>query len=432
MMLQGHAGGRFGDIWQVLPAYEQVLRRLEALKIQYPATEPPNQADVPSTLLATFNNSEELSYGATAVATETSDDTTAEHHLSINITIAWQKLDEYYQKLDDNPIYVAAIVLHPRMKWHYLEQRWKERPNWIKASKSAFNSLCLGYQYQEADKATPSPPKRVQRTYDWLSDDDVSDSEAATGIDQQLSEYLRMARSKDMTIEDSPINYWICHRNMWLHLAAMALDIYSTPVMSDEPERVFSITGAALSPRRRLLKSTTIGYAMCVKAWIAAGLIELDRYDQALPSDTTHSLTIPIGVTSQPPVHRLLYSLEYLRAFNSTSGGITTLYWPYRRCMRLLRSRKANHTTTKAAVLAIPQYKAIQDNTKVYTTLSIQHWSLTNQYKTIRTSSFVCIVCWTVWPRPPKSWLTDCWNHWSPWHRGPAMVKLQWKQRSSS
>jgi len=38
----------------------------------------------------------------------------------------------------------------------------------------------------------------------------------------------------------------------------MALDIYSTPTMSDELERIFSATGAAVLLRRRLLKSETI------------------------------------------------------------------------------------------------------------------------------------------------------------------------------
>jgi hypothetical protein len=47
--------------------------------------------------------------------------------------------------------------------------------------------------------------------------------------------------------------------------------------MSDEPERVFSITGAAITPRRRLLKSEKIGYLMCLKAWIKAGVVSLDR-----------------------------------------------------------------------------------------------------------------------------------------------------------
>jgi hypothetical protein len=54
-----------------------------------------------------------------------------------------------------------------------------------------------------------------------------------------------------MSIKDSPIEYWISKRSIWLQLAQMALDIYATPAISDEPERVFSITGNLLSQRRR-------------------------------------------------------------------------------------------------------------------------------------------------------------------------------------
>ena len=82
---------------------------------------------------------------------------------------------------------------------------------------------------------------------------------------------------KALSKKDSPVQYWLLHRQQWPHLSALALDVYSVPVMSDEPERVFSITGAAITPRRRLLKSDKIGYLMCLKAWINAGVITVDR-----------------------------------------------------------------------------------------------------------------------------------------------------------
>jgi hypothetical protein len=59
-------------------------------------------------------------------------------------------------------------------------------------------------------------------------------------------------------IKDSPITYWVSKRSIWPQLAEMALDVYSTPYMSDEPERVFSATGTSLTPRRRTLKGDII------------------------------------------------------------------------------------------------------------------------------------------------------------------------------
>jgi len=46
----------------------------------------------------------------------------------------------------------------------------------------------------------------------------------------------------------------------------MALDIFATPTMSDEPERVFSTAGAAISLRRRLISDKTIKYLICLKS----------------------------------------------------------------------------------------------------------------------------------------------------------------------
>lgn len=35
----------------------------------------------------------------------------------MKVNAGWQKVDEYYERLDDSAVYVAAVVLHPRMKW---------------------------------------------------------------------------------------------------------------------------------------------------------------------------------------------------------------------------------------------------------------------------------------------------------------------------
>jgi hypothetical protein len=49
--------------------------------------------------------------------------------LCVGINLAWQKLDEYYSKTDQSPIYVAAVVLHPGLEWKWLEKAWRGRPS---------------------------------------------------------------------------------------------------------------------------------------------------------------------------------------------------------------------------------------------------------------------------------------------------------------
>jgi hypothetical protein len=40
------------------------------------------------------------------------------------INLAWEKLDEYYSKLDEAPAYAAALILHPRYRLKYFKQKW--------------------------------------------------------------------------------------------------------------------------------------------------------------------------------------------------------------------------------------------------------------------------------------------------------------------
>jgi hypothetical protein len=64
----------------------------------------------------------------------------------------------------------------------------------------------------------------------------------------------------------------------------MALNIYSTLPMSDEPERVFSEGGNLLVLRRRQLLGDHVQEILCLKSWQGSGLITLDGalFDQVI------------------------------------------------------------------------------------------------------------------------------------------------------
>jgi hypothetical protein len=76
---------------------------------------------------------------------------------------------------------------------------------------------------------------------------------ASTDKIDQLQMYEQEAYTEDPKAFDSPIPYWLSKRAQWPQLVQMALDVYSTPAMSDEPERVFSITSNLLAQRCRRL-----------------------------------------------------------------------------------------------------------------------------------------------------------------------------------
>jgi hypothetical protein len=49
------------------------------------------------------------------------------------------------------------------------------------------------------------------------------------------------------------------------------------PAMADEPERLFSQAGDAISPRRRRLSDDTVASLMCLKSWQSSGIIAIDK-----------------------------------------------------------------------------------------------------------------------------------------------------------
>jgi hypothetical protein len=65
--------------------------------------------------------------------------------LCVGINLAWQKLDEYYSKTDQSPVYVAAVELHPGYKWKWLEKAWRGCPGWISRARVGVKKLWLEY-----------------------------------------------------------------------------------------------------------------------------------------------------------------------------------------------------------------------------------------------------------------------------------------------
>jgi hypothetical protein len=97
-----------------------------------------------------------------------------EDHFKANINLAWQKLDDYYTLTDRTPIYVAVVILHPRYNYSWIQRKWHDKPNWIKATDEAMKTLWEQYLCQPssftdtlaapASPRAPSPSKRGRRT----------------------------------------------------------------------------------------------------------------------------------------------------------------------------------------------------------------------------------------------------------------------------
>lgn len=105
--------------------------------------------------------------------------------------------------------------------------------------------------------------------------DEWSDGEDS-GLDQ-LEQYLSEQPDRSYSSVDSSTKFWLARRKICPQLTAIALDIYAVPAMADEPERLFSQAGDAISPHRRRLSDNTVASLVSLKSWQSSGIITIDK-----------------------------------------------------------------------------------------------------------------------------------------------------------
>ncbi|KAF6514981.1 hypothetical protein HZS61_006155 [Fusarium oxysporum f. sp. conglutinans] len=90
--------GSYGNVWEVIQGFEFLLEVLEDYK---------------------------------QLASEIPD----AEHFRINVNLGWEKLNKYYSRLDETPIYYTALALHPAFRWGYFENEWKDNTEWVMKAK---------------------------------------------------------------------------------------------------------------------------------------------------------------------------------------------------------------------------------------------------------------------------------------------------------
>jgi hypothetical protein len=216
-------GGRFGAIYEIIPVFEYLLARFKELVLPFEDVDY-EQLDAP------------------------------EDHLAINVQTAWAKLQDYYKKLDESPVYYAATcLLHPAYK-SYCDQAWCDkgspRGSWL--ATAAVGYWTLYGVYITPQNTETRPRERVQGAIDEaiaavMGGDSDSD-------DKFSDEYERWRRLKPQWTNaelktDCPIKYWVALRHKYPTLLCFAIDILSIPAASSKCERMFSEVGDLLAPR---------------------------------------------------------------------------------------------------------------------------------------------------------------------------------------
>jgi hAT family C-terminal dimerisation region len=83
----------------------------------------------------------------------------------------------------------------------------------------------------------------------------------------ELDQYLRTPTVINLSLK--PISWWLepTQQSTFPNLSRMAIDILSIPVMSAEPERLFSSAKITITDRRNQLKSDIIEALECLQSW---------------------------------------------------------------------------------------------------------------------------------------------------------------------
>ncbi|EAQ87601.1 hypothetical protein CHGG_04220 [Chaetomium globosum CBS 148.51] len=155
---QSGTSGRLSD---VLMGMEYVLGHLEGYKTLYDKdsgleaaraaeasadlarNQPTSLSQLRSTRRLRFNEGALPSHARDEYVTMPDSDgllrLQARERASIRASInnAWKKLDEYYTKLADSPLFTAAIILNPNLGLRWLRRRWRdpEQHEWLVAAK---------------------------------------------------------------------------------------------------------------------------------------------------------------------------------------------------------------------------------------------------------------------------------------------------------
>lgn len=221
-------------------------------------------------------------------------------HFANNINHAWEKLDEYYRKLSETPVYYAAVALHPAYRWQFFEETWEGKPQWIYDAKAAVQKVWDNEYNQTNREAQAAEPAQKKRRFKSrfgqyreshrsrapstpLSDlDDAASSSLSgpTSSSQQngpLNEYERWQADRGEADEfvTNPFEYWHERRKLYPRLSQMALDFLSVAPMSAEVERLFSSAGRMVTNERGHLDAKVVALCQCLRSWAREKLIQL-------------------------------------------------------------------------------------------------------------------------------------------------------------
>uniref|UniRef100_A0A0D2XTH9 HAT C-terminal dimerisation domain-containing protein n=1 Tax=Fusarium oxysporum (strain Fo5176) TaxID=660025 RepID=A0A0D2XTH9_FUSOF len=192
---------------------------------------------------------------------------------------AWQKLNEYYTKLGDSPLFAASIILHPSLGMNYLEVNWasEEQLVWVRDAKIGLSDYLDRWYHcnrpvDEQQKmimdtstslSVPRTTTEVSVFKQWIK----SRTAKTTVMGSELERYLRLEPQET----EDPIEWWMAHQGQFPMISQLALDILAIPAMATDCERSFSLAKLTLTTQRLSMTTETLEKLQCLKNWVRHG-----------------------------------------------------------------------------------------------------------------------------------------------------------------
>lgn len=193
---------------------------------------------------------------------------------SARIMTSHPTFDKYYSITDKQPLYAAAILLHPSLRRSYPDKQWAKLT--IK-NKVPYADNAVEAATKLWEKYKPNSESTIAAKSNQLSDYDQFMNRVLKTEENSISdEFERFIKGDKVRITRSPLEWWLepTQGDTYPNLQKFAIDVFSIPPMSTEPERLFSGRRRTVSWARCRLSALTVEMLECVKHWIKAGLDE--------------------------------------------------------------------------------------------------------------------------------------------------------------
>ncbi|KAM3452778.1 hypothetical protein MY8738_009056 [Beauveria namnaoensis] len=165
-----------------------------------------------------------------------------------------------------------AIALHPACQFEYFREKWCKREDWIKAAERGLNlyydrfaAVTVATEHVDRVETPPSSPTIDDEFDAWGHTTDRPRRGKRRKIEPEWELWMKQVPSKDDMSVKNPLAWWVDRRHTWLILSKLAFNVFSTPAMSAEPERVFSDGSELITDKRNGLGDDTVEAEMIQK-----------------------------------------------------------------------------------------------------------------------------------------------------------------------